>query len=85
VKSRRTHLVLNVAALIVTVGSSSKGSARLVSARNTTTLCEVLLALCPANLDLLLLAAAAELVRLESALRLERRAAVLGDVAVSHG
>jgi hypothetical protein len=57
----------------------------LVSARNTTTLCEVLLALCPANLDLLLLAAAAELVRLESALRLERRAAVLGDVAVGHG
>jgi hypothetical protein len=83
--SRRTHLVLDVAALIVAVGSSSKGSARLISACNSTALCEVLLTLGPTDLYLLLLAAAAELIRLESALCLECCAAMLGDVAVGHG
>lgn len=82
---RRTYLVLDVATLIVAIGCGSKRSAGLVSACNATTLCEVLLALCPTDLDLLLLAAAAELVRLESALRLEGRAAVLGNVPVGHG
>jgi len=81
---RRTHLVLDVASLIITVRSRSEGSAGLVSTRNTTSLCEVLLAFCPADLDLLLLAAAAEFIRLESALRFECRATVLWNVAVGH-
>lgn len=82
---RGTHLALDVAALIVAVGRRPKRGARLVAPGNAAALCEVLLALCPADLDLLLLAAAAELVRLEGALGLERRAAVLGDVLVGHG
>ena len=77
-------LALDVAALIVAVGGSAQRRAWLVAAGDATTLCEVLLALRPADLDLLLLAAAAELVRLERALRLERGAAMFGDVLVSH-
>ena len=79
-----TNLALDVAALIVAVGGGSQRGARLVSARDATTLCEILLALSPADLNLLLLAAAAELVWLEGALGLEGCAAVLGDVLVSH-
>jgi hypothetical protein len=81
----QTNLALNVAALIFTVGGSSQRRAGLVSSRNATTLCEVLLSLCSANLDLLLLAAATELVGLEGALGLEGGAAMFGDVLVSHG
>jgi hypothetical protein len=80
-----THLPLGVAALIVAVGSGAERGTGLVAASNTTALCEVLLALGPADLDLLLLAAAAELVRLEGALGLEGCAAMLGDVLVGHG
>lgn len=79
-----THLALDVAALIVAVGRCTQRGARLVSAGDATTLCEILLALCPADLDLLLLATPAELVRLEGALCLEGGAAVFGNVLVSH-
>jgi hypothetical protein len=72
----QTNLALNVAALIFTVGGSSQRRAGLVSSRNATTLCEVLLSLC---------SAAAELVGLEGALGLEGGAAMFGDVLVSHG
>jgi len=78
------NLALDVAALIVAVGRGSERGARLVSARDATALCEVFLSLCPADLDLLLLAAAAEFVRLKGALGLEGGAAVLGDILVSH-
>jgi len=80
-----TDLALNVAALIVAVRRSAQRSTGLVPSGDTTTLCEVLLTLRPADLDLLFLAAAAELVRLERALRLEGCAAMLGDVLVGHG
>lgn len=80
-----TNLALDVTTLIVAVGGGTQRGARLVSARDATTLCEVLLALCPADLDLLLLAAAAELVWLEGALGLEGGAAMFGDVLVGHG
>ena len=81
-----TNLPLDVAALIVAVGRrSQRGTGAVGAAANTTALCEVLFTLRPANLDLLLLTAAAELVRLEGALGLESCAAVLGNVLVSHG
>ena len=80
-----TDLPLDVAALIVAVGCrSQRGTGAVGAAANTAALCEVLFTLRPADLDLLLLAAAAELVRLEGALGLEGCAAVLGDVLVSH-
>jgi hypothetical protein len=79
-----TDLALNVAALIVAVGGCTQRGAWLVAASDTTTLCEVLLTLGLADLDLLFLAAAAEFVRLESALRLEGCAAMLGDIFVGH-
>lgn len=81
-----THLPLDVAALIVAVWCSTKRGTRSVgAASNTAALCKVLFTLRPADLDLLLLTATAELVRLEGALGLESCAAVLGDVLVSHG
>lgn len=80
-----THLALDVAALIVAVGGSAQRGAGLVAPGDAAALCEVLFTLSPADLDLLFLAAAAELVRLEGALGLERGAAVLGDVFVGHG
>jgi hypothetical protein len=80
-----TNLALDVAALIVAVGGSTQRRAGLVSSGDATTLCEVLLSLCSADLDLLLLAAATELVGLEGALGLEGGAAMFGDVLVSHG
>ena len=79
-----THLALDVAALIVAVGSSAERGARLVPSSDTAAFCEVFLTLRPADLDLLLFTAAAEFVWLEGALRLERRATVLGDVLVGH-
>jgi hypothetical protein len=79
-----TDLAFNVTALIVAVRGGTERGARLVAAGDTTSLCEVLLALCPADLDLLLLAAAAELIRLKGALRFEGRAAMLGNVLVGH-
>jgi hypothetical protein len=80
-----TYLALDISPFIVAVGSGTQRSAGSVSASNATALCEVLLALGLSDLDLLFLAAAAELVRLESALRLEGRATVLGDIAFGHG
>lgn len=80
-----THLAFDITALIVAVGRSTKRGTWLVSPSNTTTLCKILLALCPANLHLLLLTTAAELVWLEGALGLERSAAMLGNVLVGHG
>jgi hypothetical protein len=78
-------LALDVGALIVAVGGGAERGAGLVAAGDTPSLCEVLLTLRLADLDLLLLAAAAELVGLERALCLESRATVLGDVFVGHG
>jgi hypothetical protein len=79
-----TYLALNVAALIVAVGGSTERGSWLVPSSDTTALCKVFLTLRPADLDLLLFTAAAEFVRLEGALCLERRATVLGDVLVGH-
>lgn len=78
-------LTLDVATLIVAVGGRTQRRSGLVAPGDAAALGEVLFTLRPADLDLLFLAAAAELVRLEGALRLERGAAVLGDVFVGHG
>jgi hypothetical protein len=80
-----TDLALDVAALIVAVRGSTQRRSGLVAPGDAATLCEVLLALRPADLDLLFFAAAAELIGLEGALGLERGAAVFGDVFVGHG
>lgn len=80
----QTYLTLDVGALIVAVGGCTERGARLVPASDTATLRKVLLTLRLTDLNLLLFTAAAELVRLESALGLERRATVLGDVLVGH-
>lgn len=85
-KEIKTDLGLCGGGIIVAVWSSSEGSAGSVLARSdTTALGQVLLSLGLANLDLLLLSAATELLRLEGALRLEIGAAMLGDVPISHG
>lgn len=82
----KAHLRLGRSGIIVAVRGSSERCAGSVLARtDTTTLGQVLLSLCLANLNLLLLSATAELLRLESALRLEIGAAMLGDVSVGHG
>lgn len=84
-KEQDTYLGLRRGILIVTVGSGTKGGTGTVCTRtNTTSLGQVLLALCLADLDGGLLTAATELLRLECVLRLELGAAMLGDVAVSH-
>ena len=54
-----TDLPLDVAALIVAVGRcTQRGTGAVGAAANTAALCEVLFTLRPADLDLLLLAAA---------------------------
>ena len=81
-----TDLPLDVAALIVAVGCrSQRGTGAVGAAANTAALCEVLFTLRPADLDLLLLAAAAELIWLKGVLGLEGGAAVLGNITVRHG
>ena len=82
-----TYRTLGVGSLIVTVRRSTERSTRsaLATVANASPLGEVLLALLLADLDLLLLAAAAELIGLESVLCLESGAAVLGDITVRHG
>lgn len=85
-KGGGTYLGLCGGGLIVTVGGGTKGSTRSVlTGADASSLGQVLLTLGLADLDLLLLAAAAELLRLEGVLRLELSAAMLGDVALSHG
>lgn len=81
-----TYLALDVSALIIAVWSSAQRSTRAATFAgcDATALGEVLLPLLLADLDLLLLAAAAQLVGLEGVLRLERRATVLGNVAIGH-
>lgn len=81
-----TYLALNVAALIVAVRSGTQRSTRAATfaGSDAAALCEVLLSLLLADLDLLLLTTAAQLVGLEGVLRFERRATVLGNVAIGH-
>ena len=81
-----TYCALGVGALIVTVWRSAERRTRatLATVTNASPLGEVLLALLLADLDLLLLTTAAQLIGLESVLRLEGGAAVLGDITVRH-
>lgn len=80
-----TYLRFSRSSIIVAVGSGAQRGTRPVCARGKASpLCQVLLTLRLANLDLLLLATAAEFFGLEGALRLEVGAAMLGNVAISH-
>lgn len=84
----RTYLGLGWSGVIVTIWCSTKGSSwsgRKVATGETSALCEVVLALGLANLDLLLLATAAELLWLKGALGLEVGAAMLWDETLRHG
>jgi hypothetical protein len=83
----QTYCALGVGSLIITVRCSAERSTRagLATATNASPLCEVLLTLLLADLDLLLLAAAAKLLGLECTLRLDVCATVLGNVAFTHG
>lgn len=81
-----TNLALRGGSLIVTVRSGAEGGTRTVcTCANTSPLGKVFLTLCLADLNLLLLAAAAELLRLEGILSLELGATMLGDEPVGHG
>jgi hypothetical protein len=82
-----TYRTLSVGSLIIAVRRRTERSTRsaLAAVANASPLGEVLLALLLANLDLLLLTAAAELIGLESVLGLEGGAAVLGNITVRHG
>ncbi len=85
-KKRAAYLRLAGRVLVIAIGSGTQRRAGAVLAgTNTAALGQVLLALRLANLDLCLLATATQLFRLEGALRLELRAAMLGDVAFGHG
>jgi hypothetical protein len=79
-----THLCLNIAALIVAIRSSTKRGTGGIAATDTTALSQVLLPLRLPNLDLLLLTPSTQLIWLESAFSLEGRAAMFGDVSLSH-
>jgi hypothetical protein len=81
-----TYLTLSIHTLIVAVRSSTQRGPRrtITTSADTTPLGKVLLTFLLPDLDLLLLAAPTQLVRLERALCLEVGAAMLGDVAVRH-
>ena len=85
-RHKRTYLRLCGSGVIVAIRSSTERRTRTVFARaNTSTLGQVLLTLRLANFDLLLLAAASKLLRLEGVLGLELRPAMLGNVSFGHG
>ena len=72
--------------IIVTICLCSQGSARsrTVSGSNPSSLREIFLAFGLADLDLLLLATASQLFRLEGVLRLELSTTMFWDVAFGH-
>ena len=82
-----TYLRLSWCGVIVTIWCCAQGSSwsRSKVGSKTSALCEVLIALGLANLDLLLLTTATELLWLESTLGLELGAAMLWDVTLRHG
>lgn len=85
-RSLATYLGLCGRVLILAVGGGAQGGTRSVLASaDASSLCQVLLTLCLSNLNLLLLATAAELIWLEGVLGFELSPSVLGDVALSHG
>jgi hypothetical protein len=80
-----THLTLRVCTLIVAVRSGTQRSAQSTfTSANSSSLREVLLAFLLSDLDLLLFAAATQLVRLERALGLEVVPAMLRNIAFRH-
>lgn len=79
------YLRLGRGGIIVAIRSGAERGTRAVGAcADSSALGQVLLALCPADLDLLLLAAPPQLIGLEGVLGLELGAPVLGDVSVGH-
>ena len=83
---RATYLALGRDIIIIAIGLGSKRCTQTstITARDASSLRKVLLALGLPDLDLLLLAAAAQLVGLEGVLGLELGAPVLGDVPIGH-
>jgi len=85
-RGKCTYLGLCGSRLVITIGSGAeRGTGSVLTGSNASPLGQVLLALRLADLDLLLLAAAAELFRLEGILRLELRPAMLRNVSLRHG
>lgn len=88
-KDTYTYLSLGAALLLAVGGgghaSGTADSDLAIAGLDASPLGQVFVSLLLPDLDLLLLAAAAELVGLERALGLELRATVLGDVSLSHG
>jgi hypothetical protein len=85
--ARPAYLTFSGHGIIVTVCLCSKGSAGTrgaISAPNTSSLSKVFLSLGFSDLDLLLLAAASQLFRLEGVLGLELSTTMLWDVAFGH-
>jgi hypothetical protein len=79
------QLRLGRSGVIIAIGGGTKRSTRTVlTGSDTSSLGQVLLTLGLSDLDLLLLTATTELLRLEGVLRLELSAAMLGDVSLSH-
>src|SRR5271156_5121216 len=80
-----TDLAFDGTAFIVTVCSGQAANTDLsIPPLDAPAFRKVLLSLLSADLDLLLLTAATELIRLECIFGLELRAAMLGNVAFSH-
>ena len=87
-RTSKTHLALDSTGLIITLGGASQATANTnssIASHNTTSLSQTLLTLLLADLDLLLLAAATELIGTELVLGLELRPAMLGNIAFRHG
>ena len=81
-----TYLGFCGSGLIVTVGRSAERSTGAVLAgTNAATFGEILFSLSFADLDLLFLSAAPQLLGLERIFGLELRSAMLGDVSLRHG
>jgi hypothetical protein len=80
-----TYLALDVTTLIIAVWGCAQRRTGLITASDATALGQVLFTFGSTDLDLLLFAAATELVRLEGGLRLEGVAAMLWDILLRHG
>jgi hypothetical protein len=86
-RTTKTHLALDSTGFIIALSGGSHATTNTnssIASHNTTSLSKTLLALLLANLDLLLLTAATELIGAELVLGLELRPTMLGNIAFRH-
>jgi hypothetical protein len=84
-RNARAYLGLGGRSLIIAIWRGTKRGTETLAGSDTSSLGQVLFTLGLSDLDLLLFTSAAELFRLEGALRLELSPTMLGNVSISHG